>query len=411
MLSLAWASLRARAFTVGLVWLALMMSVFLLLVSDRLSRAAQDGFNRSINGVDLIVSTKTGPLETLLYSVFHIGQPLSNLDAKHLEQLNQDPTIDWAIPIALGDSHGEFRVLATQAEYFERLRDARNQPMRFAAGQAFNGPTDVVLGAQVAHQLNYQLGQSIQLSHGSGGLGKAHDDLQFRIVGILAATGTPTDQSLFVSLEAHSLLHLGWSNGRRIVPLDRLEWDSLPPLDSVTAVFVGLKNPLTLFQTARRINNEPNAAMSAVIPGVALAQLWSIVDRIEAIFSLLGGFIVIMSLLGVLALSLTALDARTREMAILRACGASPLQLAGLVMAEALWIALSAAGFAFLLTHVGSLAMSEWLTREFAITPSHEWWVAREWLLMVTVVGLTLLCSVIPAIRVFRRSLQSGLNS
>ncbi len=411
MFRLAWASIRARRWTVGLVWLALMASVLLLLTSDRLKTATQEGFNRSINGVDLIISTKTGQLESVLYSVFHVGQPIANIDADNVAELKQNSDIEWAIPIALGDSHGEFRVIATEGEYFDRLKDARNQAMRFAQGAVFEGPTEVVIGAQVASKLDYRVGQSIYLSHGSGTLTKAHDDLAFKIVGILAPTGTPNDQSLFVSLPAYSLLHVGWINGSRILSLDKFDLSVLPPLESVTAVFVGLKNPLKLFRVARAINEDDRNLMSAVIPGVALAQLWSIVDRISSVFDLLGGVIIAVSLLGILAVTLTALDARQREMSILRACGATPFQLSQLVIAEALLISISAAVVAFALANTGSWLLADWLAREFAITSEPRLWLPQEWLLMGAVVASTLLVSLIPAIRVFRLNLKYGLQS
>lgn len=407
-MSLVLASMRMRWVPVALLTLSLVASVFLLLASDRIKTATQSAFNRSVNGVDLIVGTRTGQIETVLYSVFNLGQPIANLDAQRIEQLRADEQIDWVVPIALGDSYGPYRVVATTDEYFMRLRDVNNQALVFDQGQAFASARHVVLGAQVAAQMDNPMGRRLQLAHGSGGLAKAHDDIDFEVVGVLAPTGTPIDQTLMVSLEAYVLLHIGWRNGQRIISLDRFADSELPPIDSVTAAFVGLKNPLSLFQTARRIND--SEVMGAVVPGIALAQLWQIVDQIEAAFALLGQLIVGLSLLGILAVSLTALDARRQEFSILRACGASPWQLARLILTEAVAISLAAGLIALALVNLASWLLSRWLILEYSITPELSFVQPVEWLYILVVVASSALVALIPALMVYRRSLQQGLS-
>jgi len=103
---------------------------------------------------------------------------------------------------------------------------------------------DVVIGAQVARELNYKRGDKITLSHGLGATSFVnHTDKPFEVVGILKPTGTPVDRSVLVSLGAIEAIHLGWQNGTptaasRLATPERLRQMELIP-ESVTAIFVG----------------------------------------------------------------------------------------------------------------------------------------------------------------------------
>ncbi len=69
-------------------------------------------------------------------------------------------------------------------------------------------PNGTVLGAEVAAALGYRLGQPIVIAHGSGDVAFAlHKDHPFRVVGILARTGTPVDRTIHVSLEGMDAVH------------------------------------------------------------------------------------------------------------------------------------------------------------------------------------------------------------
>lgn len=414
MFSLAYASLKARWLPVLLVLISLTASMVLLLSIDRIQNATKQGFNQSISGVDLLVGPRSGDIELVLYSVFHIGQPTNNLTYRSIKHLQQLPEVDWVVPLALGDSHEGYRVIATTPEYFDKVKYALDRSLSFAAGEKFSRINEVVLGYTVASELGYQIGSELYLAHGSGGkLGRIHDDYSFVVSGILEPTGTPSDQALFVSLQGYELIHKGWESGRKLFGVEQLDKallnvDQLTP-DTVTAAFVGLKSKMTLFKVSRSIAEYRGEALSAVIPGIALADLWSILGMVDRVFKFLGWIVIGISIIAMVTLTLSTLDARSREMAILRANGAPPGFVAGLVLVESLLIGLCAIlvaiGLVSLATHYGKA----YLTTELGIVPEVSWVSQQELLTFGVVLGAGLVSSLLPALMVYRRTLRTGL--
>ncbi|MCB1796553.1 MAG: ABC transporter permease, partial [Candidatus Competibacteraceae bacterium] len=251
-LTLAAKSLWNRRLTSALVVLAIALSVTLLLGVERLRTQARASFANTLSGTDLIVGARGSPINLLLYSVFRIGDPTNNVNWSGYRTLAADPRVAWTVPLSLGDSHRGFRVLGTDHSYFQHYRYARNRPLRLAEGREFEDLFDAVLGAEVAEQLGYRLGQSIVLAHGAGQVSFAlHEDKPFRVVGILARTGTPVDQTVHVSLAGIEAIHADWRGGAPL-PGFHLSAEQVRQLDltpkTITAFLVGLNTKTAIFR-------------------------------------------------------------------------------------------------------------------------------------------------------------------
>lgn len=205
LIGIALRSLRNRAFTATLTVCTVALSVALLVGVERLRLDTREAFVRSVSGTDLIVGARSHPVQLLLYSVFRLGDPTNNLGWDSAQRLRADPRVAWVIPIALGDSHQGFRVVGTEPDYFNRIRYAGDRALEFQSGRAFAGGAgdqlfEAVIGADVASKLGYALGQSIVVAHGTARVAlQKHDDRPFTVVGIMARSGTPSDQGVFVS--------------------------------------------------------------------------------------------------------------------------------------------------------------------------------------------------------------------
>ncbi|MFN5722292.1 MAG: ABC transporter permease, partial [Betaproteobacteria bacterium] len=214
LLTLAWASAWHRRFALSLVVLSLALSTFLLLTVERVRHDVRDNFSNAVSGTDLIVGARSGAVQLLLYSVFRIGQPTQTIEYRSLQALQRDPSVRWVVPISLGDSHRGFPVVATTSAYFEHFRYGPRRQLELLEGRRFDQVFEAVLGAEVAQQLGYRLGQRLVLSHGSGALDHdRHDEMPFTVVGILARTGTPVDRSVHIPLEGMQALHVDWAAG------------------------------------------------------------------------------------------------------------------------------------------------------------------------------------------------------
>jgi len=274
----------------------------------------------------------------------------------------------------------------------------------------------VVIGAQVARQLDYELGDQLELSHGAGNVSlMTHAGQPFTVRGILAPTGTPIDQSLYVSLEAHHAIHIGWERGvprpgSGLTPEQARAAEAELQPDAVTAIFIGLTTRAAVFGLQQRINDYPNEALLAVLPGIALQQLWRITGLAERILLVVAGLVVLAGLLGMLTALLTTLNERRREMAILRACGARPAQIAGLLLLEAFLITLAGLVLGVLLAYGLQLAAAPWLLAQFGIAIGAAW-PEPTLLLVLAGIGVAgVLVALIPATLVYRRTLADGMQ-
>lgn len=414
MIDLAIASIRARRLPVALVMTALTAAMVLLLSIERIQTATQDGFNQSVSGVDLIIGPRSGGIELVLYTTFHLGRPTNNITTETIADLAARPEIDWLVPIALGDNHRGFRVVATTPLYFEHVKYAGNRPLTFQSGAGFSQLDEVVIGSAVAKQLGYVPGSKIYITHGANAtMGPVHDDFAFTVVGVLAPTGTPNDQAVFVDLKGYELIHLGWQSGTRAFSIQGLDLQSIPEdrlqPKTVTAAYVGLKSKLGLFQFMRDVQAYPEEAISAIIPGLALAELWSIVGMVDKVFEFLSWMIISISLIAMVTMTITSLDSRTREMTILRATGASPWHLSALVMIESLVLGVGSILAAMILVTLTTWVAREYLTATLGIAPTISFLSLNELLTFGIILLAGLASSLLPAMMVFRRSVQRGL--
>ena len=416
LLRLALASLNNRRFTALLTVFAIGLSVCLLLAVERVRTETRASFASTISGTDLIVGARSGSVNLLLYSVFRIGNATNNIRWDSFEHFAQHPRVDWAVPISLGDSHRGYRVMATSSAYFEHYRYGRKQLLQLADGRAFaEDPFEVVLGAEVAQALKYKLGDELVLAHGVATVSLVnHDDKPFRVVGILNRTGTPVDRTLHINLAGMEALHIDWQNGVPARGAGRIDADQARQMDlqpkQITAILLGLNSKIATFTLQREINQYRGEPLLAILPGVALQELWSLMGTAEKALFVVSLFVVLTGLIGMLTAILTSLNERRREMAILRSVGARPWHIASLLIVEAFSLALAgvllglALLYAALAIAQGSLQSHYGLYLPLAL-PS-----AYEWSLLGCILLAGLMMGSVPAWRAYRQSLADGLS-
>ncbi len=413
-LTLSIKSLINRWVTVSLTIATLAFSTALLLGVERIRVEAKAAFADTISGIDTIVGARSGSVQLLLYSVFRIGNATNNISWESYQDISQHPSVAWTVPISLGDSHRGFRVMGTTTEYFQRYRFGRRRTLDFSDGKPFDDLFDAVLGADVARDLGYELGDPIVVAHGIGSAELAkHDDKPFRVVGILAKTGTPVDRTVHVSLEAITAIHVDWRSGARIpgqsVSADAVRKMDLTP-ETVTAVLIGLNSRLGLFTFQRFINEYREEPLLAILPGVALQELWGLLGTAESALSMISSFVLFTGLLGMVTMLLAGLNERRREMAILRSVGARPHTILGLFVAESLVITVAAAiaGLALvygLLAGLQPVIDAHW-GLFVPIRPPSD----RDLTILILITASGVIAGLCPALVAYHRSLTDGMT-
>ena len=428
LLNLAARSAWHRRGTLALVVLSIALATLLLLTLERLRQDVRAGFAQAVSGTDLVVGARTGPVQLMLYAVFRIGSGANPVRMASLRELEAHRAVAWLVPISLGDSHRGFPVMGTTTAYFTRFLYGDKQPLALAQGRTFSGTLDglyeVVIGAELAEHLHYELGQKITLSHGAsvdehdhekghGPLAQHHGDKPFTVVGVLARTGTPVDRTLHVSLQAIEAMHLDWAGGAplpglKVAPEQARKFDL--EAKQVSAALVGLKSRAAVFTVQRWVADYAGEPLLAVLPGVALDELWQLVGVGERALMLMSAVVAAVSLAGLVAVVLAGLNERRRELAVLRALGAGPRHVLWLLMTEGALVT----GLGALLGLVASLAAvalaGPWVQQALGISLRFAAPSATQWALLAAVLVAGMLASLVPAARAYRLSLADGLT-
>lgn len=412
LLRLTLKSMWSRRFTSSLTLLTICISVFLLLSVETVRKEAKEGFTNTITGTDLLVGARSGSVQLLLYSVFRIGNASNNISWESYQDISRHPSVNWSIPISLGDSHRGFRVMGTNRDYFKHYRYADNQALVLKHGETFNGVYDAVIGATIADELGYATGQEITLAHGIVDTHFArHDDKPFTVVGILAPTGTPVDRTIHVSLEGIEALHVDWKSGvqarQKISAQEALKMDLQPK--QITAFMLGLNSKMDIFRIQRAINKYKREPLQAVLPGVALGELWQLVGVAETALLIVAVLVLVTSFIGLLTVILTSLNERRREIAILRALGARPMQIFILLTSESILFSIIGAVLGFFLF---------WLVLIFGNSLFQNWGLhisifsfnIAHLTLILAIIFVSVLLGCIPGYQAYKHSLSDGMT-
>ena len=459
MLTLLRGSLANRAFSLGLIVVTLACAVALYVGVQNVQRLTRASFENSISGVDLVVAARGSDVQILLNTVFGLGASGNLVSDETVAAVADMPEVAWVVPLALGDSHRGFRVLGTSPEFFERVIPSPSSGALFAAGGAFEQVLEAVVGADVAEALGYMPGDKLVLQHGLGDYGAAHDDLPFRVHGVLARTGTPFDRTVLVSVEAIEAIHRGWRNGQQLVELspeqveksknahedehhhkdghhgeahhedehhgeehhedehhgeehhggEHRDHAHAGGLDALDGFFVGLTERRNVVRVQRNIADYEPEPLTAVIPGVTLAQIWQIIGVADRGFRAVSLLVIALVLLAMTAMTVLSTDSRRREMAILRALGASPSTLVGLILAEALFLAICASAMGLGLAIGVSVLAQQWLTQTIGLVTTAMLPGWREMVIVAYIIPAALVAGLVPALRLYRRTVQDGI--
>jgi putative ABC transport system permease protein len=409
---LAFKSLRSRAVTTSLTVFSIALSVMLLVGVDQIREGMQRGFEGTLSHVDLVVGARGGSLPLLLYSVFHIGTANNDISYASYEHFKNHPAVKWTIPFSLGDSFHDFRVVATDDNFYDHYQYRGGHSIVLSAGSRAEGIFDAVLGSEAAKQLGYGLGQKMVMTHGIEGSFLHHADRPFTVVGILAPTGTPVDRAIYITLYGEEAMHVGWQHGGpplESIPASQIRKEDLH-IEQISAFLLATKSRISTLLLQREINTYQPEPLTAIIPALTLEDLWSVLSYAGNALSLVSVAVLVVGLLAMLTALYTALNERRHEIAVLRAVGLHWAQIVGLFVLEATLI--SAAGMLTGLAAVYVLIalLQAPIENTYGIPLALVGLSARVIFYMAVVVIAGALLGLIPAIRAYRNALVDGLT-
>jgi len=445
--TLVFQSLLNRWLSCLLIILTLAFSISLYFTVSRIQESVKASFKSTVSGVDSIVAARGGNLQILLNSVFLIGEPSAPIQWNTYQDIANNNKIKWAVPISLGDSHKGYRVIGTTNNYFKQIKYSSRKNIEFLTGNSFNDVFDVVLGSVVASKLNYNIGEEIAITHGLSDVGEVHtftseknakhddhddhakheedeedqehddhashdhENLGFKVSGILKPTGTPIDNAVYVSLAGIEAMHTGWIGNQKVidVSLEQIMEKELRP-KTISAIFLSLNNRTQIFQFQRDVINYKEEAISSVMPGITLSRLWMLTGNVDKAFKIITFFIIIIALLGMIAMTIAGLSSRRREMAILRSVGASPVNIVSLLLVESIIISIISCILGYILMVVIFSLGKDYLQNNYGIFIDSFSIKNYDLQIVITIVFAALIATIVPAIQIYKNTVRDGLS-
>jgi len=324
-IGLAFAFLKRRwgqgllSMIVGALGIAAVEAV--LIAEREIPRAATQAFG----GVDLVAGPKGSALDLVLCCVLHVSEPRGLVPLDAGLALLRHPLIRAAAPIALGDNLKGVRIVGTRPDILSVYG------AKLARGQMWVKPLQAVAGAEVARTLRLSVGDTFVGAHGLGAGGELHKEFPYTLTGILAPTGSALDRLILTDLESVYVIH------RHHAAEEAAEKGlAAPPADTppaATAFVASFRSPVAMTLLPRLIDATPQFA--AASPAMEMARLVRAGrPLIMAVLALGLVFVAIAATAAATALAST-MSTRTKDLALLRALGAHPSELALTALAEA----------------------------------------------------------------------------
>lgn len=448
LLKISWKYLTFRPLSTGLnvflLALGLAIITVLLLIQDQFEKK----MNQDAAGIDLVVGAKGSPLQLILSSVYHIDFPTGNIKMNEAQRLAKNRLVKKVIPLALGDNYQGYRIIGTNHDYLKLYG------VTFSEGKAWDVPFEVVIGAQIAAKSGLKLGDEFTSSHGISVGSHDHDLHHFVVAGILAPRGNVVDRLILTSIEsvwythdeeaqsegasdstenpasvqegsapdtespvsdsvAHSDTHEEHvdhheEQDKFHLPVAKSGFPVSDQEREVTTVLLQFRNPMAAIQLPRMINS--GTSMQAASPSFEMSRLF---ELLGVGISLLQGLAVVLILvagLGIFIALYNSLKERKYDLAILRAIGASRMQLLTLIFLEGLVLTFFGAILGIGLGH-----SFLWLlvsVSEQAIVSTIQPWIFLEQELWIVAyaLGVGLIASLIPAWSAYQTSIAKQLT-
>jgi putative ABC transport system permease protein len=406
---LAFAYLRERPLNTFLNLFLLALGVAMIVVLLLFSGQVQQRLTRDARDIDLVVGAKGSPLQLILSSIYQIDIPTGNIALGEAKKIQAYPMVKRVIPMALGDAVAGFRIVGTDHSY-PALYDAKA-----VQGALWEKPLEASLGAEVAKVTGLKVGETFVGSHGIGAGGAEHASNPYKVVGILAATGSVIDRLVLTSVASVWQVHDHHAERGQAAAQtgggghDPDHVDAAQPESDreITALLVQYKTPMAAALMPRLINSQ--SALQAAAPAFETARLLNLigfgVDTLRAF-----AIVLIASAVLSMFIALTnALDERRYDLAIMRTLGGGKSWLLALVLSQGVIMALAGTAFGLLLGHLAAQGLGLWFNITKQMSFSGWNWAQEEWWLVLLALAVGTLAAVLPAVSAYRTDIAKTL--
>ena len=412
---LAIANLRAQAMTsvMNVVLLALgTASIAILLIASAQLAAT---LSKNAAGIDLVVGAKGSPLQLVLAGVYHADVPPGNIPLEATEPWSNHPMVAQSIPLSLGDSYGGFRIVGSNADFLS-LYDT---PV--AEGRLWERPYEAVIGVNVARETGLEVNQFFAGTHGLSEQGQTHEDVPYKVVGLIAESNSTLDNLIVTSLESVWMMHGHDEHDDHEGHGDHDEHDDHEghedhddhadhvDSDEITLLLIKMASPLGALSLPREINE--TSQLQAASPAFEIARLLQIVGIGRNWLNAFAGILVVSAALSIFAALYASLRARRHSLAVLRCLGASRFELFYLLLVEGLILTTLGVLLGMGLAHSGIELVGQWLGHASGLSLTGWVWAPSEGILMIGLVLAGALMAMVPAWQAYQTDVATTLST
>ncbi len=398
--------LGARRFATWVSVLAIALSVLLVVAVGNINFAVKKTAVEGSIRYPLLVGPEGASSVQLVFStIFHADKPVGTIPFSVYEQLKADRRAIAAYPIAMADSVESYPIVGTNGEFLADLG------VGAAAGALdLSADGNAVLGSEVAAKTELKVGDTFHGTHGMVGGEDAHEhaEITYRVVGVLGRTDGPEDSAAYTSYTTVWKMHAGGAH-------EEGEGEHEPGGDkyhlgagALTAVLVRTANPVYTAMLEREATQSPGT--QGVDTGRAIRRMVGYLNKGERAVELFGAFTLAVAVAMILVTLVMSLDARRKELALMRSLGIGRLTIASIIMVEALVITMSGALIGVAAGH-GAVWWAQNLIQDAMGVAVEPWtWTAMETTAVVTALAAGQLLALVSLIWTYRMNLVEEVS-
>ena len=457
LLHIAWRNMEQRGLASLLTMFSMALGVALVVLVLSISWIITESFERNSNvGYNLIVGAEGGSLQLALNTVFYLSEPIEVIPyeeylefipggegrKQEIEKIGgriAEPerkgifstytTGGFAIPVCLGDYFGPFRVVATDSQFFEKLRwgKAGDHQYEFSEGRNLQeysqeyGYFEAVLGAQTASRMDKKVGDTFKTTHGDPE-GEGHGQ-EFTIVGILSPTGTPNDRAAFINLEGFYLMEGHARAFEDLANPDAAKTDvekrdaaNQPPRlplekRDLTAILVKAGQPMFAVAMERPINKRLHTQAVSPVKEIT-SMINTFINPVRYALLSLTIVVCVVSAISILVSIYNSMNERRRDIAVMRALGARRDAVVIIVLLESLLISVGGGLLGWLIGHGIGFACRGIIEDRTGIQVGFFNTITQiEWTLIPGLIVLATVAGIIPALVAYRTNVSQNLGT
>ncbi len=356
MLKFALKNMGVKKVQIILIVISIIISASVGVLAFNISSQVSDGLENNTGYYSAIIGPTGSKTQLAMNSIYFTEDPLGTIPYSVVEELQRDPNVVKAIPLAMGEFYNGFKVVGTSTQLLEgkALKD----------GVLFNdGKTmQAVIGARVAAENGLKIGDPIHTSHFATG-GEAHSGLT--VVGILEETYSTYDTSVFINFKTIWEMHKHEDEDRHEDGHEGNEEDHTH--GTVCAVLVNTKSlnySMSLIENYKNKTIEQDGkvyALQAIDPSESIRVVLDDADDTKYIVFVLCAIILIMNIIVISIITLLNMYHSAKEISLMRLIGISMKKINLLYIIQNSIIGLFSTLFAFGVSRLCLLMASDYV--------------------------------------------------